>query len=249
MNILRLIALGMLIAAGWLSSCKPEEVVENGSLKVQINYVFGSNMLPWQTGVMMKHPKTMDSLQFTSLKFYVSNVQLQKADGSWWKAENSYYLVCAECPGGSQFVVDDIPTGEYTHVAYTLGVDSARCASGEQTGALNPSNGMYWDATKGYIMAKAEGNSPNSPNGKFTLHLGGFGGEHKVQMDKSSDFLGSNLSVTDVAQPVLTVTCNPARFWHAAPSVSVRNEVLAPGEIAHGMAATFFESFLLTKVE
>jgi hypothetical protein len=59
---------------------------------------------------------------------------------------------------------------------FMIGVDSARNNSGAQTGALDPTNGMFWSWSTGYIMAKFEGTSAQSPAAANALkfHIGGF---------------------------------------------------------------------------
>jgi hypothetical protein len=77
--------------------------------------------------------------------------------------------------------------GNYTSVAFTIGVDSARCTAdlSKRTGVLDPAKGgegMYWAWNSGYIFMKIEGTSPSvarsqgQPNGEFFFHIGGFGG-------------------------------------------------------------------------
>ncbi|MCU0495618.1 MAG: hypothetical protein MUD01_28865, partial [Chloroflexaceae bacterium] len=52
------------------------------------------------------HPMTNDTLTFTTMKYYVSNLKLKLADGSWWVHPESYFLVdasnVASSPMGSE---------------------------------------------------------------------------------------------------------------------------------------------------
>ncbi|MBK9581192.1 MAG: hypothetical protein IPO48_04510 [Saprospiraceae bacterium] len=83
-----------------------------------------------------------------------------------------------------------------TDVELMFGVDSTRCSSGAQTGALDPAKGLFWSWSSGYIMVKAEGNAPTAADGSFAFHLGGFKGVNKVQTTKSYNF-GSTALVVD----------------------------------------------------
>jgi len=244
-----------IIFAGIMSatSCKkdddPAPVVQTGNANIRFDYVFGSNMLPWEIGKTMVHPKTGDTLTFTTFRFYVSNIRLKKSDGTWWAQPDSYYLVDAAVTDGSLMKITNIPVGTYTAMEYTLGVDSARNVSGANTGALSLSNGMYWDWNSGYIMLKAEGNSPQAPNGGFAFHLGGFTGTYNVVTVKTADFGTSPLVVATDKTQTVKMLANPARLWHTSPSVSVLTTIHAPGPEAVQMAQDFYGNVSFTGIE
>lgn len=225
-----------------ISSCKKDDNDGPGDVTISFEYVFGSNALPWAINQTMLHPKTGDSLTFTTFAFYLTNVRLQLEDGSWWEEADSYHIICAACEDASSFTMEDVPNGKYVAMEYTLGVDSARNVSGAQTGALSPANGMYWDWNSGYIMLKAEGSSPQSSTGAFTFHLGGFSGDNNVVTEKATDFFGDELTVSADNTPELVFWANPARLWHSSPSVSVTNTIHMPGEAATDMATDFYSN-------
>jgi hypothetical protein len=222
---------------------------EFGSMKVKFNYVFGSTQEPWDIGTTLRHPKTGDTLTFSTFKYYVSNIRLKNSDGSWWSEPESYHLVCASCPEASTFTVEGIPSGTYTDMEYTMGVDSARNVSGAQTGALSVANGMSWSWNAGYIMLKAEGQSPNSDIGAFTFHLGGFSGQYNVVTPKATDFFGNTLAVDGVTEKTVNFMANPARLWHNAPSVDSVNTIHMPGAGAYEMAWAFYDNITFNGIE
>ena len=244
----------LFLATAMVWSCKKDDDDNNdtntqpGSVKIQFEYVFGSNQLPWEIGETIRHPKTGDTLTFTEFSFYVSNVRLQKADGSYWTEEDSYHLICAKCQDASQFTLMDIPAGDYVGVEFLLGVDSAANVSGNQTGALDPTFGMFWDNTRGYIMLKAEGSSPQSSTGAFTFHLGGFSGPNSVLTPRTFPFFGNSIAVNGGNTPELEFWVNPARMWHSSPSVSQVNTIMQPGPEAQDMATDFFSNISLMEV-
>ena len=225
-----------------ISSCKKEDSDGPGDVKVSFEYVFGSNALPWAINQTMLHPKTGDSLTFTTFAFYLTNVRLQNEDGSWWEEADSYHIICAACDDASSFTLQNVPKGTYVAMEYTLGVDSTRNVSGAQTGALSPANGMFWDWNTGYIMLKAEGSSPQSSTGAFTFHLGGFSGANNIVTKKATDFFGNDLTVNADDTPELVFLANPARLWHSSPSVSVTNTIHMPGAAATAMATDFYSN-------
>lgn len=248
------LALALVIATVY--SCQkdvnptPTEL-EKGNMKIQFEYVFGSNELPFELEKQYVHPKTGDTMTFTTLKFYVSNIKLQKADGSWWSEPNSYHLICNSCQDASDkyIMVNDIPTGEYVAMEYTMGVDSIMNVSGAHTGALSFANGMFWDWNTGYIMMKAEGKSPNSPNGNFQLHFGGFQGEYNVVTTKKADLSNNKLSLSNGGTKTVTLRANPAKLWHSSEGLSKVYIIHKEGAVAKQMSSDFYNGIYLKSVE
>ena len=237
-----------LLAMIFITSCeKDDDAATSGDVQVEFEYVFGSSALPWDINTAFKHPKTGDTLTFTEFSFYVSNVRLKNEDGTWWSEPESYHLVCAKCTDKNFFVLNDVPAGNYTEMEYTLGVDSTRNVSGAQTGDLSPTKGMFWSWNSGYIMLKAEGQSPQSADGSFTFHLGGFSGENSVVTPKSFTFGTNEIVVGEVMSSVAFVV-NPARLWHSSPSVSDRNRLHMPGPEAKAMATDFFSNVAFLEI-
>jgi hypothetical protein len=235
-----------------VSSCKKDDNDDNnpttGDVKVEFDYVFGSNALPWDINETLRHPKTGDTLTFTEFTFYVSNVKLKKDDGTWWSEPESYHLVCAKCTDKNMFMLNDVPTGTYTEMEYTLGVDSLRNVSGAQTDDLSPAKGMFWDWNSGYIMLKAEGSSPQSSDGAFTFHLGGFSGANNIVTEKSITFGSATVNVDGKEVPTVALLANPARLWHTSPSVSVLNTIHMPGAEAKTMALDFYSNISFKEI-
>ena len=237
-----------------ISSCRdkdddPIPVAQYGYLKMQFDYVFGANQLPWEIGKTMVHSKTGDTLTFTTFKYYVSNIKLKKADGTWWSQPESYHLLDAAVKDGSMITINDIPAGDYTAMEYTMGVDSARNVSGAQTGALSLTNAMFWDWNTGYIMLKAEGYSPNAANNGFAFHLGGFSGADNIVTVKSTDFGGTTLKIAKDKDSKIKFVANPARLWHTSPSVSTRATIHMPGAEAKVMANDFYSNISFVGLE
>ena len=218
-----------------------------GDVKIQFEYVFGSSQIPWSIGETLRHPKTGDTLTFTEFSFYVSNVRLQKADGSYWTEEDSYHLICAKCQDASQFKLEDVPAGDYVAIEFLLGVDSTANVSGNQTGALDPKFGM-WDNNNGYMMIKAEGSSPQSSDGAFTFHLFGYSGANSLLTPRVFPFFGNSLNVNGSVSPELVLWANPARMWHSSPSVGQVNSIMQPGPEAKDMTTDFFSNIALMEV-
>lgn len=123
------------------------------------------------------------------LQYYVSNIRLQRKDGSEYVVpqDDSYFLIREQLPETHKAVLNNVPKGEYVGVSFVIGVDSLRSASevSKRKGCLDvggDGKDMYWAWNSGYIFVKMEGTSPQIPltgNRKepvFLYHIGLFGG-------------------------------------------------------------------------
>ena len=115
------------------------------------------------------------SYTVSMLKYYISNIQLVKADQNKVNFDD-YFLVNEEEKGSKNIGLNTVPEGEYTAISFILGVDSLHNCSGAQSGALDPINGMFWAWNTGYIFLKMEGQSPVSTQSRHMLefHIGGY---------------------------------------------------------------------------
>ncbi|MGN6476350.1 MAG: MbnP family protein [Flavipsychrobacter sp.] len=232
------------------SSCEKSPTVwtpANGTVKMQFTYVWGKNETPLALEQKVVQEKTGDTLIFTNIRYYVSNIKLKRADGVWWSMPDSYFLLDAQSAEASTITIPDIPFMNYTAVQYTMGVDSLHNVSGAQTGALSLQNGMFWDWNSGYIMMKAEGRSPNSPTGSFALHMGGFSGQYNVVTVNTAEF-GKTVQIGNGANPTITMVTNPSDLWDNAPSVKVNSVIHMPGAYALAMAKGFYGGIYLSTV-
>lgn len=112
-----------------------------------------------------------------TFKFYISQIDLVNTDSAitYRLDRSSYFLVDQSSPAASVIALKPV-AHRYNQLRFVVGVDSTRNVSGAQTGALDPSNGMFWTWNSGYIMAKLEGTSPlsNQPGNRIEYHIGGF---------------------------------------------------------------------------
>lgn len=109
----------------------------------------------------------------SKLKYYVSNIKLVKPAGG--KTEVSgYYLLEHSNTSTSNIYIGSVATGTYVGVEFNIGVDSTTTVSGNHTGALSHTNGMFWNSTDGFIFLKMEGSSVESPTGNFQFDIGGY---------------------------------------------------------------------------
>jgi hypothetical protein len=232
-----------------LNSCSKSNENSTGNIKIQNEFIFAVNTVPFVLNQIYVHPKTFDTLTYTQFRFYISNVRIQKEDGSWWNENESYHLISAKSAEEASFTINNVPAGNYTAMEYTLGVDSARNMAGAQGGALSVANEMFWDWNTGYIFLKAEGSSPQSSAGSFAFHLGGFSGTNNIVTKKTTNFNGAKLTVSGSVTPSIVFLANPARLWHSSPSVATRSTIHMPGAPAVTMANDFYGNYSFKEIK
>jgi hypothetical protein len=246
-----LLGLVVLAAILPLSSCKKDKKIDptpqTGEVRIEFEHAWGPNFHPFRFDTALVHPTTKDTLTFQHLRYYITNIRLQRTDGSWWVQDDSYYLVDASSISGSLLKITGVPVGEYKAISYMLGVDSARNESGAQTGVLSPTYGMYWPWT-GYINIRTEGISTTSPTKAFTYHLGGYSGADNTIRTLSFNFTDVNLRCTPEGKPQVHMKVNTARFWHGGIKTADIHTIHTPGPNAVTLANNFAGAFVFDHV-
>jgi hypothetical protein len=236
------------------TSCKkenpePEPVPTEGHVALEFDHKWGMDWAPFSMNTEMTHPGTGEKITFTTLRYYISNVKLKKEDGTWWSQPESYHLVTVDENTAPEFELDAVPVGKYTAIEYTIGVDSTRNVSGAQTGALAPSNGMFWSWLTGYIFIKAEGTSPESgsSNGEFKYHIGGFKNSNNTNAIRTTtvDFPGILEVKGGEHHAKVHFYVNCARFWHGGISLNDIHTLMMPGANALTLADNFQGAFIV----
>lgn len=223
----------------------PAEV--KGDMEIKFDHVWGPAQTPFSIDSEYTHPATGESITFSTLRYYISNVKLHKNDGSTQSEEESYHLVNASS-SDARIRVENIPGGDYTGVSFLIGVDSLRNVSGAQTGALDPAENMFWSWNSGYIFIKAEGASPVASEETFIYHIGGFAGENAALREVYLSFGDANLRVSPDALPSAHVKVNTARFWHGGISLAEMSNVHMPGANASLLATNFSGGFVFDHI-
>ncbi|MFN3952720.1 MAG: MbnP family protein [Thermaurantimonas sp.] len=228
----------------FIISCSKDDKVDDnpadlkGTVEIKFEHVWGPNAAPFALNQELTHPSGQ-KMTFTTLRYYISNIRLKKADGTEWVQPESYYIVDAAQTPEAKISIAEVPAGDYVEISFLIGVDSLRNTSGAQVGALSPEHGMFWSWNTGYIFIKAEGNSPDSPTGTFVYHIGGFSGMHNAIRDRTISFNGGRLMVKPNAVPSIHLMVNAARFWHGGVQLSQVHKVHMPGANASMLATNF----------
>lgn len=230
-----------------LTSCKKNDppqdpVVQDslGTVKMSFSHHWENTATPFQMETEFIHSTTGDTLTFHTLKYYVTNLKLKNSDGSWWSESESYYLLDLTVPSSIEFVMDSVPCGNYTDLAFTIGVDSLHNVSGAQAGALSVTNDMFWGWNTGYIMIKAEGSSPNSGGGDyFIYHLAGYSGDYNVVKEHEYNLGSVPLTVKNDKTVSIDMGVDIAHLFNTMGSVNSNYMVSTVGLVASKMAKDF----------
>ncbi|RYF92559.1 MAG: hypothetical protein EOO00_07140 [Chitinophagaceae bacterium] len=190
----------------------------------------------------------------SAFKFYVHGIHFinTETEAVFEVAKDRYDLIDFADSASASIKIGVLP-GKYNRIAFTIGVDSARNVSGAQTGALDPTKGMFWTWNTGYIMAKLEGNSPvaATPNNAFEYHIGGFRtGENVVE---KITLLFPYTTLVDL-QPNKTsdlyITTNLSAWFHNPHDIRIsENPVsMTPGPLAVQIAENYRKMFSVAEI-
>lgn len=182
-----------LIIASLSTTCEKES--SHTDIEVFFEHLFAGKVL-----VFNKRYKTLQGteLELTKLQYYISNIELEKADGTIWKEDKSYHIIRAYQEGSNhidKFTLKDVPIEKYQKIRFSLGVDSLQNYHGTQKGVLNPSYGMFWIWKTGYVFFKMEGFyiKDNKREAGLIYHIGG------VKAYKTYEFEITNYNKVEIA--------------------------------------------------
>ena len=189
-------------------------------------------------------------VKITTFKYYISNVQLVNAkSGDTVKIPDTYFLVDHANANSMkpQFLV---PAGEYYNLSFVIGIDHNRNMNGPHTGQLDPSLGMYWNATDGHIMAKMEGTSPASTQAgnAFSFHVGGTKDPFSVLATRNFK-LGGNVSIQTNRKTVIEISADALSWFNNPNSISVSTNCTGPGDLSNKIAENYYKMFDFVSVK
>ena len=143
------------------------------SLELHIAPVFGNEPITEDTWFVSTND---DSMQFESIRFYLSDIQFDLNNGQTIKDALPAHLVDVFEPTTLKISLQNINYKDIKTMHFNIGIDSTTSVSGALSGDLDPTKGMYWAWQSGYINMKIEGRSPQCKNRKnvFQFHIGGY---------------------------------------------------------------------------
>ena len=238
-----------------VTSCKKETAEDTdddhvhgttGSVEVSFSNYVGDSILILDTKDYLN--ANGDTFSVSKLNYYISNVKLTASDNSVFSETESYHLLQASDAASLKFNLVGLPEKNYTSITFTLGVDSLRNVSGAQTGALDPTKGMFWNWNSGYIMAKMEGMSPQSGDamGMLMLHVGGFSGANNVLKTITINF-PSSINVNHHAMPQVKLKADLAQWFKSPETIDFATTYMIhmPGASAKKVADNYADMFSL----
>ncbi len=193
----------LLLASIFFFSCgtkKPIPVVTPTTSNVTIKMQHSVGETPVEENKIQYVNAAGNTYSFSTLKYYLSNGVLVKDDGTEYKL-NNYTLINALDATKQKISVPSLPAGKYTSLRLLLGVDNVRNHTGAQDGDLDPSNGMIWTWSTGYIFLKHEGSMIDN-----TGNTVGF--SYHYALDKSAAEVTIPITLNAVAGGTNTITLN-----------------------------------------
>lgn len=178
----------------------------------------------------------------TKFKYYISNVSVSNIDAVSSET-NSYHLIDEAKPASLSFSFP-VKIDSYVSLKLLLGVDSLRNVSGAQTGALDPLNDMFWTWNSGYIMAKLEGNSPQSTvvNNKVEYHIGGFSGSNNALKNLTLTFpVGKILDIREGKTSEIFIDADIDTWWQNPNDLRISTDpvIATPSAMAKKIADNY----------
>ncbi len=200
------------------------------SLTLKFNNLFNNE--PIELG---KHYLTSlgDSVSFSTLNYFISNIKLKLSNGAEYVVpqDSSYFLIKQSEPNTSIIHLNKLPTGKYTGIEFTIGVDSLRNTMdvSRRTGNLDvggKAKGMYWVWNSGYIFFKLEGKNIShidSLNKTFRYHIGGYGGYETKTINniKVKNFDIDNLEIASKSKVKVDINVSIDRFFNAITPIRI----------------------------
>ena len=172
-----------------------------------------------------------DTLTVNTLRFYITHLSVEFADGHAVRDTNARLLDFSET-SAVEIAYEEAGDRSVRSVEFDLGVDSATNVAGVQGDALDPTNGMYWTWQSGYINFKIEGTGPHRPKG-FEYHIGGYLEPYptlqhvKIAIDGKTPCIGFSLE----------------EFFRHLPS-DLPSHVMSPGTDARRISVIAANSFI-----
>jgi hypothetical protein len=187
----------------------------------------------------------------TAFKFYIHNIKMINTDSGveFHLANDKYYLIDFADSVSTEVKIGILPY-VYNRISFTIGVDSAQNVSGAQTGALDPALGMFSPGT-GYIVAKLEGTSANSPQGKFEYHISGFSGPNNVIQKWERLFpYPQYLDMKAGQSSEVFINCDVYKWFQNPFDIKIANNpvINTPGELAKQVSENYLNMFSIDSV-
>lgn len=231
-------------------SCKEENdapIPTTGQLTITLSHTFDG--APFKLDSFYAEP-TNGLVSAKVVMFYLTNIKLIHQDGSEYALPETYFLVDESNPKSKTITIKNILPGNYKGIKFLTGVDSARNVGGIQSGALDPSLGMFWTWKSGYIQSKLEGNFIDADGeAEFIHHLGGFSGENNTVYPVELVFSETQLNAGQTLD--LTIKRDLAEWFKTPFAVPLRTYkvIIDEGQQAKTIAINALDMYEITSAK
>lgn len=219
------LSLAMIIALSALTlfSCKKNSdsnFTGSGAVELEFDHKIGTADLELGTGNYLN--ANGDDFKVTALKYRVSNLTFNSADGSKTVIPESYLLIDAADDKTNLQIIEKIPAGDYVSMDFVIGVDSLRNFAGAQTGSLDPAKGMFWSWNSGYIFVMLEGSSSKSTqiDNKLFFHVGGAKAPNNTVRKITLPFSSGGLRVRANSKPEIHLIVDASYLFKGVANIN-----------------------------
>jgi hypothetical protein len=172
-----------------------------------------------------------DSIQFSDLKCYLSNIELKGKGIKDYKLASSVHLIDGQ--DITSYILDSsIDTRNFNSISFTFGLDSIINTSGDLEGDLDPISGMYWAWNTGYIHYKIVGHSSMvaTPSQLFDFHIGGYRKPNATYFNLDLPLIGS------------TIELDLYQLFNENINLNLSHQLVVPGKLAFELATVLKSS-------
>lgn len=245
-NILTFILLLASVTSLLFPACKKDNVSDDNPvvtilprLNIELDHLAGNQKFYFDSTYTTGNG---DQITADIFKYYISNITLVGINNQEYKVPESYFLVDHSKQESLRLKLSELPAGSFKSIKFMIGVDSTRCVSGAQTGALDPVNGMFWTWNTGYIFLKLEGTSPAIPSNDFIYHIGGFKGSNVNNKVVELSFDGDILTLQNNTNPEVHLVVDILEIFENPNTIdlsSFANSVTIPNASANMIAENY----------
>jgi hypothetical protein len=170
------------ILTGSMVSCKktddaqtPAPPTPMGAISFHIHSNIDTSevmLMPSGAGMPVKDASGRN-IELDTAQFYISGITLKKADGTSLVVSKVYIL---KSIGKEDYMIGNVPAGNYTAVAFNVGIDAATNAtlpsSYAATSVLSPQKpSMWFNSSQGYIFMNIQGRVDTSAKNDHSVNF------------------------------------------------------------------------------
>lgn len=191
-----------------LVSCKDDDknIAENSTVVFNFKHLYKQESLTIRNdNQLVYNTQTGNAYNVKSLKYYISKLTLEKADGTLYDV-NMYKLINpAESENYTQYRLENVPSGGYKKLHFVFGIDSTRNVL---LGLPNNSetNSMEWPIVLGggyhFMMLEGVFKKTDSSLSGYAIHLGKSPNQYKASFNIDLDMTVGNTRNIDVIMNV-----------------------------------------------